>query len=40
VVGVGEAGDPARGGGERDAVPGLAGPDRLPGGEMGFAGAG
>ena len=28
VVGVGEAGDPFGGGGERDAVAGLAGPDR------------
>jgi hypothetical protein len=27
VVGVGEAGDPFGGGGERGAVPGLAGPD-------------
>jgi hypothetical protein len=39
-VGVSEAGDPFGGGGERDAVPGLAGADRDAGGEMGFAGAG
>jgi hypothetical protein len=31
-VGVGEAGDPSGGGGEQDAVPGLAGPDRDAGG--------
>jgi hypothetical protein len=40
LVGVGEAGDPLGGGGERDPVPGLAGPDRQPGGQVGFAGAG
>ena len=40
MVGVGEAGDPLGGGGERDAVPGLAGPDAQPGGQVGFAGAG
>jgi hypothetical protein len=40
VVGVGEAGDPVRGGGERDAVPGLAGPDGQAGGQVGLAGAG
>jgi hypothetical protein len=39
-VGVGEAGDPVRGGGERDAVTGLAGADRQAGGEVGLAGAG
>ena len=39
-VGVGEAGDPFGGGGERDAVAGLAGPDAERGGEMGFAGPG
>ena len=40
VVRVGEAGDPFGGGREQDAVPGLAGPDRQPGGEVGLAGAG
>ena len=40
VVGVGEAGDPLGGGGERDAVAGLAGPDAQPGGQVGLAGAG
>jgi hypothetical protein len=40
VVGVGEAGDPVGGGGERDAVPSLAGPDRQAGGQVGLAGAG
>jgi len=40
VVGFGEAGDPLRGGGERDPVPGLAGADPEPDGQVGFAGAG
>ena len=40
VVGLGEAGDPSGGGGEQHPVPGLAGPDRQPDREMGFAGAG
>ena len=40
VVGVGEPGDPFGGGGERDPVPGLAGADRQPGGQVGLAGAG
>ena len=39
-VGVGEAGDPLGGGGERDPVPGLAGPDPQPDGQVGLAGAG
>jgi hypothetical protein len=39
-VGVGEPGDPLGGGGELDPVPGLAGSDRQPGGEVGLAGAG
>src|SRR3954454_6989143 len=38
-VGVGEAGDPLAGGGERDPVPGLAGPDGQPDGQVGLAGA-
>jgi hypothetical protein len=40
VVGVGEPGDPFGGGGEGDPVPCLAGPDRQPDREVGFAGAG
>ena len=40
VVGVGEAGDPLGGGGERDPVPGLAGPDREAGGQVRLAGTG
>jgi hypothetical protein len=39
VVGVGEAGDPFGGGGERDPVPGLAGADRQPGRQVRLAGA-
>jgi hypothetical protein len=39
VVGVSEAGDPFGGGGEQDPVPGLAGPDGQPGGQVGLAGA-
>ncbi len=39
-VGVGEAVDPFGGGGERDAVAGLAGPDGQADGEVGLAGAG
>ena len=39
-VGVAEAGDPFGGGGERDAVAGLAGPDPETGREVGLAGAG
>ena len=40
MVGVGEPGDPFGGGGEQDPVPGLAGPDRQPDGQVGLAGAG
>jgi DNA invertase Pin-like site-specific DNA recombinase len=40
VVGVGEPGDPLRGGGEGDPVPGLAGADRQPGGQVRLSGAG
>ena len=40
VVGVGEPGDPLGGGGECDPVPGLAGADAQPGGQVGFPGAG
>jgi hypothetical protein len=40
VVGVGEPADPLGGGRERDAVPGLAGPDAQPGGQVCFPGAG
>jgi len=40
VVGGGEPVDPLRRGGEHDAVPGLAGPDRQPDREVGLAGAG
>jgi hypothetical protein len=40
VVGLGKAGDPLGGGGERDAVLGLAGPDPEPDGQVGLAGAG
>ena len=40
VVGLGEPGDPLGGGGEQDAVPGLAGADSEPDGEVGLAGAG
>ena len=39
MVAVGEPGDPLAGGGEQDAVSGLAGADRQPDGEMGLAGA-
>jgi len=39
-VSVAEAGDPFRGGGERDAVAGLAGADGDPDREVGLAGAG
>jgi hypothetical protein len=39
-VGFGEAGDPFGGGGEGDAVAGLAGPDAEADGEVGLAGAG
>jgi hypothetical protein len=37
MVGVGEPGDPAGGGGEQDPVPGLAGADRQPGGQVRLA---
>ena len=40
MVGGGEAVDPLRGGGEQDAVPGLAGPDRRADRQMGLAGSG
>ena len=40
VVGVAEPGDPLGGGGEGDAVAGLAGADAEAGGEVGLAGAG
>ena len=40
MVGFGESGDPLGGGGELDAVAGLAGADRDAGGEVGLAGAG
>ena len=40
VVGVGEAGDPLGGGVEQDPVPGLAGPDRQTGRQVGLAGPG
>jgi len=40
VVGGGEPVDPFAGGGEGDAVPGLAGADAEPDGEVGLAGAG
>jgi len=40
VVGVGEPGDPLAGGGELEAVAGLAGADRQAGGQVGLAGAG
>jgi Mycolic acid cyclopropane synthetase len=39
VVGFGEARDPFGGGGEQDAMPGLAGPHRQPDRQVGFAGA-
>ena len=39
-MGFGEPGDPLRGGGEGDPVPGLAGPDRQPGGQVALAGPG
>ena len=39
MVGIGQAGDPLGRGREQDPVPGLAGPDRQPGGEVGLAGA-
>jgi len=38
-VGLGQAGDPLAGGGEKDAVAGLAGPDGQPDGQVCFAGA-
>jgi hypothetical protein len=38
LVGGGEPVDPLGRGGEQDAVPGLAGPDRQSGGEMGSPG--
>jgi len=37
VVGLGEPGYPLGGGGERDPVPGLAGPDRQAGGQVRLA---
>ena len=37
---LGEPVDPLAGGGELDPVPGLAGPDRQPGGQVGLPGAG
>ena len=40
MVGVGEPVDPLGGGGEQDPVPGLAGADRQPDGQVGLAGAG
>ena len=40
MVGSGEPVDPFGGGREVDPVPGLAGADRDPGREVGFAGAG
>jgi hypothetical protein len=40
VVRGGESVDPLGGGGEQDPVPGLAGADAEPGGEVGLAGAG
>ena len=40
VVGCGESVDPFAGGGEQDPVPGLAGPDREAGRQVGLAGAG
>ena len=40
VVGVGEPVDPFGGGGEGDAVPGVAGPDAQADGQVGLAGAG
>ena len=40
VVRHGEAGDPFGGGGERDPVSCLAGPDAQPDGQVGLAGAG
>jgi hypothetical protein len=36
-VGLSEPGDPSGGGGERDPVPGLAGADRQPGGQVRLA---
>ena len=39
-MGFGEAGDPLRGGGEGDAVAGLAGPKAQADGQVGLAGAG
>jgi hypothetical protein len=39
-VGAGEPVDPLACGGEQDPVPGLAGADREPGGQVGLAGAG
>jgi hypothetical protein len=40
VVGFGESGHPLAGDGELDPVPGLAGADRDPGGQVGLAGSG
>src|ERR1700751_4089077 len=40
VVGLGEPGDPFGGGGEQYPVPGLAGADGQPDGQVGLAGAG
>ena len=40
MVGLGEPGDPLGCGGEVDAVAGLAGADRDPGGQVGLAGPG
>ena len=37
AVGLGQAVDPLGGGGEQNPVPGLAGPDRQPDGEVGLA---
>jgi hypothetical protein len=39
MVGLGQAGDPFGGGGEQYPVPGLAGADGQPDGQVGFAGA-
>lgn len=40
VVGLGQAGDPVGGGGERDPVPGLTRSDRQPDSQVSLAGAG
>jgi hypothetical protein len=39
VVRLGETGDPVRGGGEQNPVPGLAGADCQADGQVGFAGS-